>query len=134
MQNHVPNNLPRVIAFKLNGNYSLPPVPAPTKPRLNPPPDTASASQIASGRTQYGRCLRCHGYWGISAGDVPDLRYSPMVYDASLLRQVVKGGLLRSGGMPMFGKELSDQQLDAIRAYIIHQANLQIAKNKAERH
>ncbi|MGH9738237.1 MAG: PQQ-dependent dehydrogenase, methanol/ethanol family [Candidatus Acidiferrales bacterium] len=134
MQNHVPNNLPRVISFKLNGNYSLPPVPAPTKPRLNPPPDTASASQVAYGRRQYGSCLRCHGYWGISAGDVPDLRYSPMVYDRSLLQQVVKGGLLRSGGMPMFGKELSDQQLDAIRAYIIHQANLQVVKNKAERH
>ncbi len=134
MQNHVPNNLPRVIAFKLNGAYSLPAVPAPTKPRLNPPPDTASASQIANGRAQYGRCLRCHGYWAISAGDVPDLRYSPMVYDRSLLRQVVKGGLLRSAGMPMFGKELSDEQLDSIRVYVIHQANLQVAKDKAERH
>lgn len=132
MANHVPSNLPRVIAFKLNGDYTLPPVPAPTKRSLNPPPDTASASQIADGRTQYGRCLRCHGFWGISAGDVPDLRYSPMVYDGALLRQVVKGGLLRSGGMPTFGKELTDQQLDAIRAYLIHQAHLQVAKDKAE--
>ncbi len=134
MENHVPNNLPRVIAFKLNGDYTLPPVPAPVKPRLNPPPDTASASQIAYGRGQYGRCLRCHGFWGISAGDVPDLRYSPMVYDRALLQQVVKRGLLRLGGMPMFGKELSDQQLDAIRVYLIHQAHLQVAKNKAEQH
>jgi quinohemoprotein ethanol dehydrogenase len=132
MQNHVPNNLPRVIAFKLKGDYTLPQVPLPAKPRLNPPPDTASASQIAYGRTQYGRCLRCHGFWGISAGDVPDLRYSPMVYDRALLQQVVKGGLLRSGGMPMFGKELSARQLDAIRAYLIHQAHLQVAKNRAE--
>jgi quinohemoprotein ethanol dehydrogenase len=134
MDNHVPNNLPRVLAFKLNGGYTLPPVPAPTKPPLKPPADTASASQIAYGRTQYGRCLRCHGYWGISAGDAPDLRYSAMVYNRALLRQVVKGGLLRSGGMPMFGTELSDKELDAIRAYLIHQANLQVAKNKAERH
>lgn len=134
MANHVPNNLPRVIAFKLNGDYTLPPVPLPAKRALNPPPDTASASQIAYGRTQYGRCLRCHGFWGISAGDVPDLRYSPMVYDRALLQQVVKGGLLRSGGMPMFGKELSEKQLDAIRAYLIHQANLQVAKNKAGQH
>ncbi len=134
MQNHVLSNLPRVIAFKLNGGYTLPRVPAPTTRTLNPPPDTATALQIAYGRTQYGRCLRCHGFWGISAGDVPDLRYSPMVYDRALLQQVVKGGLLRSGGMPMFGKELSGQQLDAIRAYLIHQANLQVAKNKAEHH
>lgn len=134
MDNHVPNNLPRVLAFKLNGDYTLPPVPAPTKPPLKPPADTANASQIADGRAQYGRCLRCHGYWGISAGDVPDLRYSPMVYDDARLRQVVKGGLLRSGGMPMFGVELSDKQLDAIRAYLIHQANEQVAKDKAEQH
>lgn len=133
MQNHVPNNLPRVLAFKLNGTYSLPPVPDPTKPPLDPPADTAAASQISYGRAQYGRCLRCHGFWGISAGDVPDLRYSPMVYDRAALQQVVKGGLLRSGGMPMFGTELSDSQLDAIRAYLIHQAHLQIAKDKAGR-
>ena len=134
MDNHVPNNLPRVIAFKLNGGYTLPPVPLLTRPPLNPPADTASAEQVAYGRTQYGRCLRCHGYWGISAGDTPDLRYSPMVYDRALLQQVVKGGLLRSGGMPMFGKELSDQDLDAIRAYVIHQANVQLAKNRAHQH
>jgi quinohemoprotein ethanol dehydrogenase len=134
MDNHVPNNLPRVLAFKLNGDYTLPPVPVPAQPPLKPPPDTASASQIADGRTQYGHCLRCHGYWGISAGDVPDLRYSPMVYNAALLRQVVKGGLLRSGGMPMFGTELSDRELNAIRAYLIHQANEQVAKNKAQQH
>ena len=134
MDNHVPTNLPRVIAFKLNGSHTLPPVPPPSKPPLNPPPDTASASEIAYGRAQYGRCLRCHGFWGISAGDVPDLRYSPMVYDRALLEQVVKKGLLRSGGMPMFGKELYDQQLDAIRIYLIHQANLQVAKDKAQRH
>jgi quinohemoprotein ethanol dehydrogenase len=134
MANHVPSNLPRVIAFKLNGDSTLPPVPAPPKLVLNPPPDSASAAQIALGKAQYGHCLRCHGFWGISAGDVPDLRYSPMVYDRALLQQVVKGGLLRSGGMPMFGKELSDQQLDAIRVYLIHQANLQVAKNTAERH
>jgi quinohemoprotein ethanol dehydrogenase len=132
MENHIPNNLPRVIAFKLNGHYALPSVPVPARPALRPPPDTASASEIAYGRTQYGRCLRCHGFWGISAGDVPDLRYSPMIYDRALLQQVVKGGLLRSGGMPMFGTELSSQQLDAIRAYLIHQANLQVAKDKAE--
>lgn len=131
MANHVPNNLPRVIAFKLNGGYALPPVPAPKKLALNPPPDTATASEIAYGRAQYGACLRCHGYWGISAGDVPDLRYSPMVYNRALLGKIVQGGLLRSGGMLMFGKQISDKQLDAIRAYLIHQAHLQIAKDKA---
>ncbi|MDE3110523.1 MAG: c-type cytochrome, partial [Acidobacteriota bacterium] len=132
MDNHVPTNLPRVIAFKLNGGYKLPPVSIPAEPPLNPPPDSASAPQIANGRTQFARCLRCHGYWGIGAGDAPDLRYSPMVYNGALLQQVVKGGLLRSGGMPMFGSELSENDLDAIRAYLIHEANVQIAKNKAE--
>lgn len=134
MANHVPNNLPRVIAFKLHGSFTSPPVPVPPKRALNPPPDTATASQVAIGKAQYGRCLRCHGFWGISAGDVPDLRYSPMVYDRALLQQVVKGGLLRSGGMPMFGSEVSDQQLDAIRVYLIHQAHLQVAKNNAQQH
>jgi quinohemoprotein ethanol dehydrogenase len=131
MDNHVPNNLPRVLAFKLNGKYTLPPIPIPTKPALDPPADIAGAAEISDGKTQYGHCARCHGYWGMSAGDVPDLRYSPMVYDRELLGQVVKRGLLRSGGMPMFGPEVSDQGLDAIRAYLIHQANEQVARDKA---
>jgi quinohemoprotein ethanol dehydrogenase len=132
VRNHIPNNLPRVLAFKLNGDYTLPPVPLPVIPPLNPPPDTASAAQIDAGRTEYTRCARCHGSWATSPGDVPDLRYSSMVYNRDILGQVVKKGLLRSGGMPMFGPEVSDQALDDMRAYIIHQANEQVARNKAE--
>ena len=131
MDNHVPTNLPRVISFKLNGTYTLPSVPSPPTPTLNPPADTASPEQIASGRAQYGRCLGCHGYWGRSAGDAPDLRYSAMVYDRELLGKIVSGGQLRSAGMPMFGPDLSSQQLDDIRAYLIHQANGQVAREKA---
>ncbi len=134
MDNHIPNNLPRVLAFKLNSKFTLPSVPAPTKPALDPPADTASAAQISEGKTQYGRCARCHGFWGMSAGDVPDLRYSPIVYDRELLEQVVRKGLLRSGGMPMFGAELSEQGLDAIRAYLVHQANGQVARDNAQQH
>jgi mono/diheme cytochrome c family protein len=133
MDNHVPTNLPRVIAFKLNGTYTLPNVPGPPTPTLNPPADTATPEQIADGRARYGRCASCHGYWGRSAGDAPDLRYSVMVYNRELLGKIVSGGQLRSAGMPMFGPELTSQQLDDIRAYLIHQANGQVAREKAEK-
>lgn len=128
---HIRNNRPRIIAFKLSGKYRLPEVPSPIVPDLNPPPDTASASVIERGDAQYrSHCASCHGNWGISAGVVPDLRYSSIIADRAMTQQVVRGGILRSGGMPMFGPSLSDEDLDAVRAYIIHRANDELARER----
>jgi len=131
---HIRSNRPRVIAFKLGGKYVLPNVPPPIEPDLKPPPDTASASEIARGGVQYrSHCASCHGNWAISAGVVPDLRYSSVIADRAMTQQVVHGGILRAGGMPMFGPRLSDDDLDAIRAYIIHRANDQLAAAREEK-
>jgi quinohemoprotein ethanol dehydrogenase len=127
---HIRSNRPRIIAFKLNGKYRLPDVPLPIVPDLNPPPDTASAPVILRGEAQYrSHCASCHGNWGISAGVVPDLRYSSVIGDRAMTQQVVHCGTLRSGGMPMFGPSLSDDDLDAIRAYIIHRAHDELAED-----
>lgn len=130
---HVPSNRPRVLAFKLNGTDVLPTIPLPAKPTLNPPADIASATLVSEGRTEYtNHCSPCHGYWAISAGEVPDLRYSAALGDGAMVQRIVHDGLLRSGGMPAFA-QLRPKEIDAIRAYIIHRANEQLAEDRQAR-
>jgi PQQ-dependent dehydrogenase (methanol/ethanol family) len=127
---HVPSNRPRVLAFKLNGTDVLPTIPPPVKPALNPPPDTASAALVSEGHAEYTNyCSPCHGYWAISAGEVPDLRYSASLADPAMVQRIVHDGLLRSAGMPAFA-QLRPKEINAIRAYIIHRANEQLAEDR----
>ena len=129
---YIRSNRPRIIAFKLGGQYTLPDIAPPTVPNLSPSPDTASAPVIARGGAQYrSHCANCHGNWAISAGVVPDLRYSSAIADRPMTERIVHGGILRAGGMPMFGPSLSEDDLDAIRAYIIHRANDELAKDSS---
>jgi mono/diheme cytochrome c family protein len=130
---HVLSNRPRVLAFKLNGTDVLPTIPLPAKPTLNPPADIASATLVSEGHTEYtNHCSPCHGYWAISAGEVPDLRYSAALGDGAMVQRIVHDGLLRSGGMPAFA-QLRPKEIDAIRAYIIHRANEQLAEDRQAR-
>ena len=65
-------------------------------------------------------CFLCHGLNAV-AGPLPDLRYSTKeVLD--LLPSIVLGGAGASGGMPSFKKILSEEDVKAIRAYIIARA------------
>jgi PQQ-dependent dehydrogenase (methanol/ethanol family) len=116
-------NIGRMLAFKLGGNASLPPVQETEMPVLNPPKSTASAAAIENGKRLYQRfCSGCHGDVAVSGGVLPDLRYSATLANDQWFN-IVLHGLLQPNGMVSFAKEISRRDAESIRAYVIARAN-----------
>jgi PQQ-dependent dehydrogenase (methanol/ethanol family) len=116
-------NIGRMLAFKLGGNATLPPVQEVEMPVLNPPKSTASAATIENGKRLYQRfCSGCHGDVAVSGGVLPDLRYSGTLANDQWFN-VVLDGLLQPNGMVSFSKDLSRRDAESIRAYVISRAN-----------
>lgn len=124
-------NISRVLAFKLNGKASLPPLPQVPQPQLNPPRPKASAATVQKGEALFQNyCSTCHGDVAVSGGVLPDLRYSATLRN-SAWTEVILGGSLQSFGMVSFSRDLSKQDAEAIRAYVIFRANQSLAESKA---
>ncbi len=116
-------NISRVLAFKLGGNLELPPPPELPAPPA-PPEDFGDEAQIQAGATHFTRyCAVCHGLGAVSGGVLPDLRHSAMSADAAAWRSIVREGALQDKGMVSFAQVLSDDGAEAIRAYVVRQAN-----------
>ena len=120
----VPQVLGRVITFKLGAKGTIPdhkltPVDArPQTARFGTP------QQLQAGLVAYSRnCMVCHGPMAISSGVLPDLRWSPTTADADAWKAVVLEGQRASAGMVSFAKQVTPAEAEAIRAYVVHQAN-----------
>jgi quinohemoprotein ethanol dehydrogenase len=114
----------RVVTFRLGGTGKLPVLPAEQSMPFDPPAVTASDAVIARGRTLFHtRCWMCHGDTGVNKGGVPDLRMSAMIGDKAAFAGFVLQGAAEPRGMPNFGKDLSPEETEAIRAYVIKRAN-----------
>ncbi|HEX7698613.1 MAG TPA: PQQ-dependent dehydrogenase, methanol/ethanol family [Candidatus Acidoferrum sp.] len=123
------NNVPRMLAFKLGGKASLPSAPEVKPQVLTPPRATASLATVKKGEELYQRfCGGCHGDVAVSGGVLPDLRYSGALANRHWL-SIVRDGVLGLYGMVGFSKELSRQDAEAIRAYVIFRANQSLAEN-----
>jgi quinohemoprotein ethanol dehydrogenase len=124
LKSHLASNLPRMLVYKLGGNATLPALAVAAQPELNPPPETASSATVIAGKKLYHTfCSTCHGDSATGSGVLPDLRYSPVINDAKAMDVIVRQGALQSSGMISFKDEVSAQDLEAIRAYVIHRAN-----------
>ena len=124
------NNVPRMLAFKLGGKAGLPPAPEVKPQVLTPPPATASAATVKNGEKLYQQyCGNCHGDVGVSGGVLPDLRYSGALASKQWV-SIVRDGMLAPYGMVGFSKELSQQDAEAIRAYVIFRANQSLGENQ----
>ena len=112
-------NISRILAFKLNGNVQLPPMPPEPPKVLNPPALTADAATLAEGKKDYDRaCSTCHGGGVVSGGLVPDLRYSPSLGN-QLWFEIVENGLYKEKGMVAYADTFSHDQINAIQQYVI---------------
>ncbi len=113
----------RVVTFRLGGSAKLPvPQPRVAVP-VTPLPAPASAATVAQGRGLYHvRCWMCHGDTAVNHGGVPDLRRSAAIQDADGFRAFVLGGVAEPLGMPNFSKDLTADQVEAIRAYVVKRA------------
>jgi PQQ-dependent dehydrogenase (methanol/ethanol family) len=122
----------RIMVYKLGGKASL------AKPDLTPvampkpPAPTGSPEVIARGHSLFNKtCLVCHGYNAIGGGVIPDLRYSPVIADPNAFKDVVLKGARKANGMVSFADILKDADADAIRAYVISEANTSYAAEHA---
>jgi alcohol dehydrogenase (cytochrome c)/quinohemoprotein ethanol dehydrogenase len=116
-------NTPRVLVYALGGKDTLPPDVYVELP-LNPPPSTATAAIIDKGfRIFHPYCSNCHGDAAVSGSFIPDLQHTPVLSDATAWEKIVLGGELKARGMVSFADELSKDDVEAVRAYVIHRAN-----------
>jgi quinohemoprotein ethanol dehydrogenase len=115
-------NLGRMMAWKLGGQHPMPAVEAKSADIPEPPPLTASAEVVDHGRRLFNtNCGLCHGLLAVSSGVVSDLRFASADTHATW-QDIVRGGSLSSIGMASFRDLLSDEDAEAIRAYVIARA------------
>ncbi len=114
----------RVLAFKLGANGELPAL-TPSDAAMAPPPAmTASAAEVEKGLAAYARyCIVCHGDHAQSSGLVPNLRHSAVLGDAAAWNMIVREGAFAENGMGSFGAFVDEEISEAIRAYVISEAN-----------
>ncbi len=116
-------NISRVLAFKLAGQATLPAQDDEPYEIPDPPPMNASVETVASGRSLYHNfCFTCHGDSAISGRVLPDLRYLTPESHAEW-PAIVLGGARQSRGMLGFAELLSNEDSEAIRAYVIERAH-----------
>jgi PQQ-dependent dehydrogenase (methanol/ethanol family) len=116
-------NISRILAFKIGGNAELPPKPELPEPP-EPPPMFGSQEQIGAGGSLYTRyCALCHGVGAISGGALPDLRHSAYLQTEEAFAAVVLDAALLDKGMAGWREVLSDDDAEAVRAFIVFMAN-----------
>lgn len=119
------SNRSRLLVLRLGGTVQLPPPPPPPAPPvLNPPPSTATAQVIEQGHQLFvTNCTMCHEPPAANRAAFPDLRYSPALNSSEPFRAIVLGGALQANGMASFKGRLTEEQVEAVRAYVIARAN-----------
>jgi quinohemoprotein ethanol dehydrogenase len=112
-------NQGRVLAFKLGGAVTPKPMLLPTPPAFpEPPKQTATAETINKGAALFAlNCGRCH-LNSSPHGATPDLRRMT-IGTHTAFNKIVLQGALRPLGMPQWDDVLSEQESDAIHAYLI---------------
>ncbi len=123
----------RVFVFKLGGKGK---VPDQMQSGVEATPKAAafgSPQQIAAGFQHYSdNCMVCHGPLVISAGVTPDLRWSGVTADRETWKAVVIDGILSGNGMVSFKKQLTPDEAEELRAYVLDQAWLAVRNGDAK--
>jgi len=126
-----PTNTPRVLVYKLGGTDTLP-KDEPLNLPLNPPAETASAAVLDRGfKVYHPYCSNCHGDAAVSGSFIPDLQHTPALGDAAVWESIVLGGARKARGMVSFAEELSKEDVEAVRAYVIHRAHQTLKEQQA---
>ncbi len=117
-------NISRLLVFKLGAQGALPALEDMADTPLDPPASTGTPEQLALGGLLFSnQCAVCHGNSAIGNSITRDLRRAGSLTDASLWKQIVIDGILKDAGMVGFGVQLTPEQSEAMRLYVIHRAN-----------
>jgi quinohemoprotein ethanol dehydrogenase len=121
-----------LLVFALGGTDTLEAEPMPELVTPADPDFAPDLKRAQQGMMIFGMntCIVCHGWDAVGGGAAPDLRYSPVITDAALFRSIVKGGALRSAGMPNY-PQISDADLETMRFYLRARAKAAPAERKA---
>ncbi|MAI91510.1 PQQ-dependent dehydrogenase, methanol/ethanol family [Ponticaulis sp.] len=112
-------NRSRIFVFALNGEGEMPEAYPVAEGVLDPPTQTGDAASIQRGSEFYLRfCSTCHG-----GGVIPDLRYSAALEREDTFMAIVRDGALEANGMVSFSEAIPDEDISAIRDYIISLAH-----------
>ena len=113
-------NRSRILTFRIGGTESLPPVT--DLPREFPDFSAIEIdpNQVEAGFAVYDRyCGACHGAGAVGGGVIADLRYSAFAGDATAWETVVLEGSHVNLGMVAFGSEISSEEAQAVRQYVL---------------
>ncbi|MEO5706163.1 MAG: PQQ-dependent dehydrogenase, methanol/ethanol family [Alteraurantiacibacter sp.] len=111
----------RLLVFRLGGTAQLPPLAATASTPPEPPPLRASEATVQRGRELFSQtCAVCHGQNAI--GGVKDLRHMT-AETHGVFNRIVREGLFLEKGMANFSDIVSQEDADAIHAYLIARAN-----------
>jgi quinohemoprotein ethanol dehydrogenase len=110
----------RLWTFKLGGDPVVP-VEGQPLPELTAIPFDDDPAVQAHGEDMYStHCMLCHGAGGVSGGALVDLRYAaPATYD--IIQSVVREGAFGGRGMPNLGHIVSEEDVDAIKNWLLAQ-------------
>ncbi len=98
-----------------------------------PADDKWDEKTVSRGSVVYSSyCARCHGSSLLSTAILPDLRRSPLVKNRPAFESVVLKGTLSDRGMVSFAGHLTEDQVDAVRAYISAGARLLRQQSEAQ--
>lgn len=112
----------RLMAFKLGADLVLPEVELVSAVPLDLTA-VSSTGDASTGSVLYGSfCQVCHAPMGLSAGPIPDLRYSAMITDPDVFSSVVLDGILADRGMVGFAADIDAGEAEHIRAYLLQLA------------
>jgi quinohemoprotein ethanol dehydrogenase len=126
-------NLSRVLVYKLGGTHQLPPLAQPDRVLPKPAAVTADAATIEQGQIVFQRhCSYCHGDGLRTGGVTPDLRWSTENVH-SMWQDIVIDGALASRGMVGFGEHVSPADAEAIRQYVLSEANRLYAEQNPDK-
>lgn len=124
----------RLLVFALDGEASIPDTSehGPIAPHEHQ--EALDPALVAEGEGLFGTysCRSCHGSAAISGGGAPDLRAAASPTNPAVFRTIIRTGILVPRGMPKY-PEFSDQQIEAIRQYVRHRAQEDLALGRAIR-
>jgi len=125
------SNTSRLLTFVLDGDAELPTMLKVSKAL----PDTRQVmldeAKVMAGAATYDRfCVNCHGAGAVGGGVVPDLRYSETILSPEAWDAIIGHGALEDRGMVAYSDELSDDDVQSIREYVIERNQQARTENK----
>ncbi|CAA0106982.1 Quinohemoprotein alcohol dehydrogenase ADH IIB [Zhongshania aliphaticivorans] len=117
-----PVNKSRLLVFKIGGHTNLPDDKRATL-EIQASTLLGDPAAITKGFEIYDRyCINCHGAGAVGGGVIPDLRFSGFNRAPNAWLSVVRDGILESRGMVSYKDELSDEDIESVRQYILERA------------